>query len=355
MIKNKTFIKFTQWEHWPTLMFYIPLIPYFGFKILSKGKLLYYLNTNPGILYSGNGTESKYETLLKIPEAFRPKSILFKKGDSFKLLLQQLEEKGIEFPLIAKPDIGFRGYLVKKIDSKQKLRSYTENFDENIIIQEFVPYQKELGIFYHRLPNKRSGKITSVTIKKFLVLKGNGKDTLKELMQNDKRAFLYYDLFRIIHKKNLKKIIPKNEKITLSVIGNHSKGTEFINGEHLINRELEEFTDKIALQIDGWYYGRIDLKYKNMEDLLKVKNFKILEVNGIISEPTHIYDASHKKASYRNAVISIKKHWEILDKIARKNMKMPDIKTPKMIPYLKNMLWLRAYSKKLKRLNKADF
>lgn len=316
---------------------------------------MYYLNTNPGILYSGNGTESKYETLLKVPEAFRPKSLHFKKGDSFKLLIQQLEERKIDFPLIAKPDIGFRGYLVKKIDNKQKLKTYIDNFDENIIIQELIPYQKELGIFYHRLPDEKSGKVTSVTIKKFLVLKGNGKDTLTELIQKDKRAFLYIDLFKIIHKKDLEKIIPNDEKITLSIIGNHSKGTEFLNGEHLISKDLVEMINKIAIEIDGWYYGRIDLKYKSLEDLLKGKNFKILEVNGIISEPTHIYDASHKKASYRNAVISIKKHWEILDKIAKKNIKISNIETPKMIPYLKNMLWLRTYSKKLRRLNKADF
>ncbi len=354
MKKNKTFIRLTQWEHWPTLMFYLPLIPYFSYKILNNKKLLYYLNTNPGILYSGNGTESKYKTLLKVPEAIRPKSILFKKNESFEALLQELKEKKISFPLIAKPDIGFRGYLVKKIGNESGLRSYINKFNEHILIQEFIPYQKELGIFYHRLPDENSGKITSVTIKKFLVVEGNGKETLEELIQNDNRAFLYCDLFKIIHKEHLTKIIPKNKKVTLSVIGNHSKGAEFLNGEHLITNELERLIDQIALKIDGWYYGRLDIKYNSLNDLLNGKNFKILEVNGIISEPTHIYDASFRGASYRKAVTTIKKHWEILDRIAKKNMEISGIQTPKILPYLKNMLWLRTYSKKLRRLNKAD-
>ncbi|MCK5638447.1 MAG: hypothetical protein KAH67_07025, partial [Flavobacteriaceae bacterium] len=115
------------------------------------------------------------------------------------------------------------------------------------------------------------------------------------------------------------------------------------------------FIDGVCKQIKGWYYGRLDIKYKDYESLLKAEDFKILEVNGIISEPTHIYDSSHKNASFLNALKSINSHWDIMSEIAIKNHIEYGIKYPKAIPYYKNMLWLRSYTQKLKALNKKDF
>ncbi len=143
--------------------------------------------------------------------------------------------------------------------------------------------------------------------------------------------------------------------MTLSVIGNHSKGTQFINGNHLINDELEEFIDTICQQTQGWYYGRLDIKYNSYDKLLKGMDFKILEVNGIISEPTHIYDASYKSASYFKALKSINSHWNIMGEIAQKLHKEQHIPYPSFMAYIKNMLWLRSHTRKLKKLNAKDF
>ena len=145
-----------------------------------------------------------------------------------------MKEAQIEFPLIAKPDIGFRGLLVKKVDSIEALKKYLKSYPIDIIIQEFLDYENECGVFYHRNPNEKEGRISSVTLKKFISVIGDGKTTLKDLILNDKRAKLYFDLFESIHKNKLDKIPKKDKKVKLSVIGNHSKGTQFINGNHLI-------------------------------------------------------------------------------------------------------------------------
>ena len=355
MISRSSIVKLTQWEHWPTVVFYIPLLPFFFIRSIKAKHPLHYVATNPGIFYSGNGTESKYKTLLLIPEKYRPKSLLVQKKEDFNSVSLGLKNKEIDFPLIAKPDIGFRGYLVKKINTESQLRSYLSNIDEAIILQEFIDLKNEIGIFYYRFPDSQHGKITSITIKKYLTIKGDGKRTLSELILQDERAFLYYDLLKNIHKDNLETVFKKDKKITLSVIGNHSKGTQFLNGNHLINKELEYLLDKISHQIKGWYYGRLDIKYNNFQDLINAKDFKIIEVNGIISEPTHIYDATSKNASYFNAVRTINDHWAIMDKIALMNHKKYAVEFPKILPYAKNMIWLHFYSKKLKKLNKKDF
>ncbi len=343
--------KLSQWEHWPTFMFYVPLIPYYLWKAIKAGNPVYYLATNPGILYSGNGSESKFKTLALIPDNFKPKSILILKETSFKSVVAALAKKGLQYPIIAKPDIGFRGYLVKKIESEAALNKYFNCIETNIILQEFISYENEIGVFYHKIPGEEKGKITSITLKKYSTIIGDGKNTLHHLILNDERAFLYYNLMKSIHQKDMHKVVPKNKKVVLSVIGNHSKGTEFINGNQLINNALENTFQTICNDIKGWNYGRIDLKYNSIEELEKGKNFTIIEINGIISEPTHIYDPSNG-ASYFDALKSIKKHWEIMDTIALKNHRNFGVPYPKLKPYLLNMLALRKHAKMLKKLNK---
>ncbi len=88
---------------------------------------------------------------------------------------------------------------------------------EDVIIQEFIPYENELGIFYHRIPDQKKGKITSVTIKKFLKVKGDGFLNLSELIQKDDRAYLYADLFHGIHQDKLDHILDKGEAMTLCI------------------------------------------------------------------------------------------------------------------------------------------
>ena len=355
MSRNPAIIKITQWEHWPAFVYYFPLLPFFFIRYIKAGHPAHFTIANPGILYSGNGSESKFKTLCLLPAELRPVSLLMSKNDKIDRVPGKLQKLQLSYPLIAKPDIGFRGYLVKKINCEADLLTYLSKVREDVIIQEFVPFEKELGIFYHRMPGENKGKVTSVTIKKFIRVTGDGKNNLSNLILKDERAFLYHDLFSKIHKEKMSFVYPEGEKITLSVIGNHSKGTQFINGNHLINPDLENFMDGICLQIKGWYYGRLDIKYESFEKLLKGEAFKILEINGIISEPTHIYDASHENATFYQALKSINAHWSIMSEISKKLHAEQGISYPRVMPLIKNLLWLRSHTKKLKKLNAEDF
>ena len=348
----KTFLtKLTKWEYWPTYMFYLPIIPYYLIKAFQARNAIFYLATNPAFKYSGNGTESKYKTILLIPEKYRPKTIFINVGERFESVKEKIINASMEFPIIVKPDIGFRGFLVEKIENLDLLKKYLQKNDVDIIIQEYIDYKNECGIFYSRIPNQIKGKITSLTLKKFLTVTGDGKSTLSDLILKDQRASVYFNYLERIHKEKMNSIPEKGKEKIISIIGNHAKGTQFINGNHLIDNELEIMMDTLNKQIKGWYYGRIDIKYDNLEKVKLGLNFKILEINGIISEPTHIYDPT-TGASYFDALRSIRKHWSIMNKIARKNHAEFNINYPKFIPYLKDILWLRTYSKKLKRLNK---
>ena len=351
MKKSSFLTRLTNWEHWPTFMFYTPLVPFFIYRTLKAKNPLYFLATNPSILYSGIGCESKYKTIELVPEPFLPQSILIEENTNFKELLSQLENTSLTYPLIAKPDIGFRGYLVKKINNEEDLMNYFLKINIPVILQEFIDYQNEIGVFYHRIPGNKKGEITSITIKKYPTITGNGINTLSELIMANDKIFIYYNLLGKINKEKMNKIIVKDKTIALSEIGNHSKGTQFINGNHLIDNSLESVFDNLNHQIDGWFYGRIDLKYNSWEELLAGKNFKVVEINGVMSEPTHIYDAS-TGATFIDAVKSIKYNWNIMDKIAIKNHREYNIAYPKLMPFIKQMIDLRKHAKLLKRLNK---
>jgi hypothetical protein len=338
-----------EWEYWPSYMFYVPLLPYAFYLAFKARSFGFFSAVNPSIEGSGNGLESKYKTLQLIPSKYKPKSIIISKNKNILKVVSNLENENINYPLIIKPDIGFRGLLVKKINSEVELKNYLKKYNSiDLIIQEFIDYENECGIFYYKIPGEINGKITSITLKKYLSVLGDGKSTLFELIKKNKRAKNYLNLVLDLNKDKLNNIPDKNENLVLTFIGNHSKGTQFINGNHLINKSLENIIDTINKDINGWNYGRIDVKYNSFEELLKGENLKILEINGVISEPTHIYDAS--KGSYLKALKSIKKHWGIIYKIGVKNKQLNNIEYTNL-KYLINIYFkYKTYIKTVKKL-----
>ena len=345
---NTRIHKLLHWEHWPLLMFYIPNIPYAFVHGLVARNLVFYTAVNPGIRNSGIGAESKHDILNMLPEEYIPKSVLHKKDDLIQETISKLDNEKISYPIIVKPDIGFRGLLVKKIENESDLIAYIKKYPIDVIIQEFLTHEFECGIFYYRHPDQETGSVTSITLKEFLTIKGNGELTIKELVKSDERAFLYYDLIKDDPTIDWQFVPKKDELMKLSSIGNHSKGTRFINGNHLINKDLEKALDKLNHQVDGWYYGRLDVKYNSLEELYQGK-FKVLELNGILAEPTHIYDAT--KCTYWKALKTIRTHWKQLYKIARYNHDKKNVPYRKTIPFVKEMLALKAYSNRLKKLS----
>jgi len=330
-------------------MFYVPNLPY-AFYLAARAKhSAFFSAANPCIKSSGNGTESKYKTIELIPERFRPKTIFVASNSNIDQVFAKLKLKEINFPLIAKPDVGFRGLLVKKIHSAEELKLYLCQYPIDIIIQEFLDHKNECGIFYHKKPNQEKGSITSITLKRFLIVVGDGTSTFKELILTNERAKRYIDILADIHQDKLQQVPTKGTKIKLTAIGNHSKGTQFICGGHLITEKLEQTFDQLSGAIDGWFYGRIDIKYNSFEELENGTGFKILEINGILSEPTHMYDS--ETYTYLQALKAIRTHWESLFQVATINNKQYNIPYKSAKKFIQEMVELRAYTKKIKTLS----
>jgi hypothetical protein len=183
--------------------------------------------------------------------------------------------------------------MVVKANSFEEIETILKSNSVDYIIQEFIDYPHEFGVLYARIPDCEHGKVLSITLKGFLTVTGDGNRTIEELLLENKRAWFQIDRLRNEKPEILKTILAKDKKYVVEHIGNHCRGTEFINGNYLITENLHKVFDQIAKQFDGFYLGRFDLKAKSFEEFQKGQTIKIFELNGVTSEPGHIYDKNH--------------------------------------------------------------
>lgn len=293
MTKLNLFLhKLTHWEYWPYQVVYIPVYFQYLYYAARAGSFFYFNASNPTFKNGGFFMESKKEIYDLIPSEYYPKTLLIEPTETLETIQKKIKEADIEFPLIAKPDIGLRGTAVKKIHNIQELAAYFNKANFNVLIQSLIPYENEIGLFYVKLP-KQPGKITGIVAKEFMILTGNGKNTIRELLHQDKRYLLQLEVLEEEYKDKLNTILSEGETINLVPYGNHCRGTKFVDASHEITPEMIESFNIICSQINGFHFGRMDIMYHSYEDLAQGKNFQIVEINGAISEPTHMYDPKH--------------------------------------------------------------
>jgi hypothetical protein len=313
--RSNFFIKLTNWEYWPFGIIQAPFFLYWLWLSLKARSLLFFTASNPSILSGGMMGESKSEVLKMVPEGVKPKTILFNYPTQKETVLSELMKHGLALPVIFKPDLGERGWMVRKIRTTQDMDVYLREIKINFIAQELVELPLEFGVFYVRFPNEEKGHVNSITGKEFLSVTGDGQRTLQELILSLDRARLQWETLRVTYAERLAEIIPSNKKIELVSIGNHCLGTKFLNCNHLITSRLNESFDRISRQVPGFYFGRFDLQCATEEDLQN-GNVKIVELNGCGAEPAHIY---HPGSSLWDALKVLHTHWKNLYTISIQN------------------------------------
>jgi hypothetical protein len=261
--------------------------------------------------------ESKYEVIQKIPGRYIPKTRLIKIPTNKEEVLEFLIREGFRYPMIFKPDLGERGHMVKRINSPGDIEAYLEKIKVNFLVQDLIDLPYEFGVFYTRLPNQTYGRVTSVVKKKMLAVIGDGKSTLEELILRKDRAKLQWERLKEIYRDRLHEVLAEGESMEIVSIGNHALGTMFLDGSHLINEKLSAVFDNISKEIEGFYFGRFDIRCASIEDLYEGK-IMIMELNGCGAEPAHIYDPAY---SLPKALKDLMIHWRNIFLISRENHK----------------------------------
>ena len=140
----------------------------------------------------------------------------------------------------------------------------------------------------------------SITLKYAPHVIGNGKDSLRQLIQNDQRAGKLAHLYFKRHADQLDTIIPEGQAYRLVFAGSHSRGAIFRDGRDYITPALEASFDKVMDGLTEFHYGRIDIRFRDINSLMSGDNYYILEINGASSEAAHIWDSrSTLKEVYR--------------------------------------------------------
>jgi hypothetical protein len=289
--------------------------------------------------------ESKKEIYDLIPFEYYPSTLFFKTSTSPHEIIELIKQRNIKYPLVGKPDIGMKGMMVKKLENENDVIDYATNSRVDFLVQEFVPYQNEIGIFYYRYPNEEKGHLSGIVKKEFLSVIGDGTSTIEQLLLKNKRAVLQLSTLRIKEKDKMNIVLKKDEEFIVVPYGNHVRGAKFLDDSDLIDEELTKTIDGICKRVKGFYFGRLDIRYNTWEELKQGKSFSIIELNGSGSEPTHIYDPRH---SLFWAWKEITKHWKILYKISKLNHQIQET------PYMTTKMGLdmfRENSEYVKLLN----
>lgn len=310
-------------ELWPRWAFYPPVVFYALWLSARHGGLTTLTASNPSMKNGGFIGDSKNEVYRLFPENLKqyiPVTLSIKATTDIEQATAEMKRHGLTFPIVAKPDSGCRGAGVQKISNKEYLVKYLQDFPhtDNIILQEYVPYEAEAGIFYIRHPDENKGHIFSLTLKYFPYIYGDGKSTIKQLIVNDKRASKLQETYLTRHQDKLDVILCQDEPFRLSFAGAHSKGTIFKNGNAYITPAMEAFFDTLSKQIPEFYFGRFDIRFEDMRSLETGENMKIIELNGAGAEATHIWDS---KTSLLKAYDTLFKQFKHVYEIGAKNKK----------------------------------
>jgi pimeloyl-ACP methyl ester carboxylesterase len=292
-------------EYWPSWALYVPLAPLYIYWGLRHGPIVFTC-CNPAI-GGGGGVigESKKAILDALGDAdgaALPATLIPRGPDpearaaAAVRAVHLCPELG-GFPVILKPDSGYRGFAVRLAHTEDDVREYFRSMHCPALVQAFHPGPHECGILWARNPRGaggpggQTGFIFSITRKEFPRLTGDGKRTLEDLVFAHARFHCQAGVFLERFAAERDRVPAAGEIIRLAQSGNHCQGTLFCDGGDLVTPALEARIDQIARGFaSGLDMGRFDVRYESEEELRAGRGFAIVELNGTTGESTNMYD-----------------------------------------------------------------
>ncbi len=308
-----------KWEFWPWWLIYVPVAPWIAWVGLRHRSPTLFTAVNPAIPAGGFVGESKAAILgsidprwvarfRKIPAGGSPASRLGMAQDF-------LRRERLELPVVVKPDVGERGTGFAIVRTEQELEEAIAEQSHDLLVQEYVG-GVELGIFYTRRPQEDSGRIFSITEKRLTTLTGDGTSSIEKLILADRRAVLQAPIHLDKMAGELDRVPEAGEQVALVEMGVHSRGALFLDGSGFHTEALERTIDGISRSFDGFFFGRYDVRAPSHDAFRRGEGLKILELNGVTSEATHIYDP---KNSFLDATHLLRRQWTLAFEIGAQN------------------------------------
>ena len=216
-----------------------------------------------------------------------------------------------------KSDVGCVGKGICRLDSERDVEAKAPLLLGDYLLQKFTTNPFECGVFYTR--QNGVPKITGINMKHFPAVEGNGRDDLMTLAQAHPRFTDHWYAF--LQSVDTSEVLALGQEKRLSFIGSHTLGCKFTDDQHLLTAELEAAVFKFFDSQPGYNFGRVDLKFES-EEAFKRGEFVVIEVNGIASLPTHMFDP---KYSVFQAYRIFFEHAKLLVKIAKEHAYRPTV------------------------------
>ncbi len=288
-----SWVRLSRWEFWPPWAAYAPVLCYVLGLAARHRRLTVFTAANPSIPAGGFIGESKIDILRGLGPVSVARSLFLEgtlpadvKITRVETFLSRLDR---QFPVVVKPDQGQRGSGVIVARTREALHARLAHTCADTIVQEYVP-GLEFGVFYVRRPGESRGRILSITEKRLPSVTGDGRSTLAELILKDANTIGMARFHLRQHADHLHQVPARAQVVGLGDCGSHCRGARFYDAGPLLTPALERAIDDIAARFDGFYFGRFDLRVPSRGALMRGESLAILELNGVTSEVTHIYD-----------------------------------------------------------------
>ena len=284
-------------ERIPKWLNLVPMVAQWVWLSLRYGSATLPSAANPHLTCGGMVGDGKLEYFSTMGSKARgwtaPWTYLDNEGrQSLTTALTVIENAGLEFPLIAKPDLGWCGFGVRLVSDAADLERYLMQFPrgERIILQHFVPFEGEAGIYYLRRPGETNGRVLGMLLRTFPRVVGDGVRSIQQLMDIDPRL-------RRLGRDGLSepccdiaRVPSAGESVRVAIIGSTRVGGLYEDASASVTPQLVASIDAIARDMPDFHVGRFDIRFENLDALRAGKCFAIIEVNGAGSEAVHAWD-----------------------------------------------------------------
>ncbi len=287
-------------ERIPKWLNLIPMVVQWVWLGLRYGSLTLPSAANPAITAGGlvGDTKSEYFAAMGSHGRARvaPFVVLTARGaQALPAALAAMVGAGLAFPVVAKPDLGWCGFGVRRLDDETALADYLAGYPwgEALMLQRYLEEPGEAGIFYIRRPGQSCGYLLGILLRHYPQVVGDGIRTLGELVAQDDR------LQRAIERPHEHqcdfdpaRIPAAGEVVRLSLIGSTRVGGRYEDGSALATPALLAAVEAVAGDIPEFHVGRFDVRFATLQDL-RAARFTIMEVNGVGSEAVHAWDPKY--------------------------------------------------------------
>ena len=277
-------------EHLPKAILCIPLVVQWIGLAVRHRSLTLPSAINPAIETGGLAGESKSAVLGQVGTGFAafvaPWRLVAPGCDP----VGMRRAAGLGYPVIAKPDIGWCGYGVRRVEDDAGLLAYAAAFPAGagFIIQHLVAAPHEAGLFYVRRPGAARGQLVGVTVRHTPHVVGDGERTVAVLIAADPRTRRNAGAYAWTAEA-LARVPAPGERVVLTTIASLRVGARYQDASAHVTPALEAAVDAIARSMPHFHLGRFDVRFASMAALRRGE-FRIIEVNGAGSEAIHLWD-----------------------------------------------------------------